>query len=127
MPRSPAGRLAIFVLVIFAAPAAAQTTGTWQSTAGGSYNWTDAANWVGGVVPNGPSEPADMSVAALTGFPDISLNQQIQLRVLNFGSGPNGYFFEPGTAGYFAFGSSATITAGSQGAGFFAPLTISGG
>ncbi len=125
MSRSRA-RLVILVLILLTAPTAAQTTGTWQSTGNGPYNWTDAANWVSGIVPNGPFDTADMSMAALTGFPDISLNQQIQLRNLTFGSGANGYFFEPGTAGFFAFGSGATITAGSQGVTINAPITTSG-
>jgi fibronectin-binding autotransporter adhesin len=127
MSRPSLNKLTTLALVLLTAPVGAQTTGTWQSLGNGPYNWTDAANWVGGVVPNGPFDTANMSVAALTGFPDISLNQQIQLRNLTVGSGANGYFFEPGTAGYFAFGSSSTITAGSQGLTIFAPFTTAGG
>ena len=43
---------AVAAALLAGASLQAQTTYTWIQTAGGTQNWTNAANWLGGVVPN---------------------------------------------------------------------------
>lgn len=84
----------------------------WDQTAAGTYSWTDAGNWIGGV-PDSPSASVTISTA-LTGNQTINVSRDITLGSLTFGttSGTSNYTFNTGANKLiFDNGSSeATIT-----------------
>ncbi|MCB1068377.1 MAG: hypothetical protein KDK56_09350 [Simkania sp.] len=55
-------------------------SGTWDSTSGG--NWTDQANWVGGIVPNAPSDSAAFNQAFISNT-IVTLDEIITIGTLN--------------------------------------------
>ena len=59
--------------------------GTWSQTAGGTYTWSTAANWLSSAVPNGAGEFAQIT-PILTGSQTINLTNPISLGSFTLGS-----------------------------------------
>jgi fibronectin-binding autotransporter adhesin len=99
LPLVPCGLLA----ALLGLGTARGSTATWQPTAGGSYSWSNVANW-GGSIPNGNGDTADVT-SALTGNQIISLDAPITLKVLNLGPSTGSYNFQivPGAGGSLQF------------------------
>jgi fibronectin-binding autotransporter adhesin len=63
--------------------AVAQTSGTWTSASGGTWNTT--ANWSGGFVASGIGASADFSTLNITGTQTVTLDAAYTLGSLSFG------------------------------------------
>jgi hypothetical protein len=74
---------ALALLIFAAAPANAQTNGTWTSTTGGS--WGDSANWSASNIASGTGAVADFSTLNITGVQTVTLNSPVTSGTLLFG------------------------------------------
>src|SRR5439155_27215167 len=74
-PRPRTSWLAAAALAAALLPAAAAVAadGTWTQAAGGSYPWSDPANWSGGIVADGANSTANFTTG-LTGGVNVNLD-----------------------------------------------------
>jgi autotransporter-associated beta strand protein len=98
-------------LPALAGPSPAQT-GTWGQAATGTYNYSLAANWVGGNVPNGAGSTANFTTSGLTGPITVNLDNNPMLGSLFFDNTTNNYSYTlaGGTLTLNNSGSAPTIT-----------------
>jgi autotransporter-associated beta strand protein len=80
----------LVVVMLFPASAIAQS-GSWTTSATGTYNWSQAGNWQGGIVADGAGNTADFATAGLTGPMTISLDTPRTLGSLVFDNPTNAY------------------------------------
>ncbi len=107
------------------------TTGTWQPTSAGSYDWNVATNWSSNpAFPNAATDIADLT-RGLTGNQTISLGQGITLSSLNLGTatangdGLNTYTVG-GVGGHVLTVGSITENPGSAGDTIASPISSAG-
>ncbi|MEY2495807.1 MAG: hypothetical protein QOJ45_2299 [Verrucomicrobiota bacterium] len=106
-------------------------TGTWNVDVSG--NWSDAANWLSGNVPDGATTTADFTTVNLTANRTVTLDVSRTVGVLNVGDtdGTNSYTIAPGAGTSLTFdngGNASTLhqTSGSGGDTISAPLFLKG-
>jgi len=86
------------------------TTPTWNVDADG--NWSESANWLSGVIPDGSGVPADFSVFPQNGDATVTLDSNRAVGSLTFGN-TNGFNWALAASGGSVLtlaGSSPTIT-----------------
>lgn len=76
-------------VVHFASLSSLATTGTWNLNAAGT--WANTSGWVGGVVPNGVGDVANIT-ADISAARTITINTAITLGTLNLGDSTTGFF-----------------------------------
>ncbi|MEY2518683.1 MAG: hypothetical protein QOF24_442, partial [Verrucomicrobiota bacterium] len=106
-------------------------TGTWNVDVSG--NWSDAANWLSGNVPDGATTTADFTMVDLTANSTVTIDVSRTVGVLKVGdtNGTNSYTIAPGAGTSLTFdngGATATLnqTSGSAGDAISAPLFLKG-
>jgi fibronectin-binding autotransporter adhesin len=102
--RSLHSSVIIIALTTALTGAAAAQSGTWTSLTSGG-NWSDAANWAGGVVADGAGNTANLSAVDLPEGPfAVNLLNPRTIGSLNFGD------TDPETAGTWSLAGAATLT-----------------
>jgi autotransporter-associated beta strand protein len=106
-------------------------TGTWNVDVSG--NWSDAANWLGGNVPDGATTTANFAAVDLSANRIVTLDVSRTVGVLSVGdtNGSNSYTIAPGAGASLTFdngGATATLnqTSSSGGDTISAPLFLKG-
>src|SRR5262245_58304319 len=79
------------LLLLPAGPAAAQQDGSWSQAATGTYNYSDVANWLNGLVANGAGATANFTTASLTGPITVTLDTPRTLGALVFDNPTNSF------------------------------------
>jgi autotransporter-associated beta strand protein len=100
--------LGLSAALCLSAVAAAQD-GTWITSAAGTYNWSDAGNWLNGIVADGAGHTANFTTAGLTGNVTVTLDTARTIGALVFDN--------PSNAFGWTVGGGNTLTLSSGGAG----------
>jgi fibronectin-binding autotransporter adhesin len=99
----------LFGLILAAGPAAAQS-GTWSQATAGTYNWSNPANWAGGVVADGVGNTASFTTASLTGDVTVTLDGDRTIGNLTFDNPTNTFSWTlAGTSVLTLSGGTSTI------------------
>ncbi|HEY1381796.1 MAG TPA: autotransporter-associated beta strand repeat-containing protein [Gemmataceae bacterium] len=85
-------RLLAAALAVAALPgvAAAQSSGTWSQTAGGTFNWSTTTNWAGGTVADGANNTATFATG-LSGNATVNLDTPRTIGALVFDNPANAF------------------------------------
>jgi autotransporter-associated beta strand protein len=101
----------LFVLTSLAATwlsaAAVGQSGTWINSTSGTYNWSDATDWQGGVVADGAGNTANFTTPGLTGPVVVNLDSPRTLGNLVFDNPTNSYGWTIGGTNPLTLSSSA--------------------
>jgi autotransporter-associated beta strand protein len=98
--------LAVSALLIAALPGQAQT-GTWSQATGGTYTWSNTANWTGGVIADGANNTANFTTANLTGPITVNLDTNRTIGALVFDNPTNTFSWTIGGASILTLSNSA--------------------
>jgi autotransporter-associated beta strand protein len=83
---------AVILIVAGLLPAAASAqSGTWITSAAGTYNWSIAGDWQSGVVADGANNTANFTTAGLTGNMVVTLDSARTLGSLVFNNPTNSF------------------------------------
>lgn len=110
-------RILVSGVILAAVCGVTHAQSVWLPTAGGTYTWTTASNWSGGV-PNSSTALARLTANA-TGAQTVNLNSGITVNQLTLGgvlTGSGGYTVAAGGAtGTLTFGGSSPLVTASAG------------